>query len=239
MFLQNSQQWINNSTNSITVNGTITGGNFTYLGIGALILSGDNAFDNNSFTIAGGTAQLAPSSVVFTYNEYVGTGGTAAYIVQTGGSNVVSASTSFNGLLVGYAGQGSYTLSAGSLSANNEYVSYLGLATFTQSGGTNSAGYLSVGTFYNGTYNLSGSGLINATNETVGDSGYIGTFTQNGGTNNVANTLTVGNNSTYGGTYNLNSGSLSAVYEFIGQSAAGVFNHTGGANTMSGACMSQ
>ncbi len=33
--LQNSQQWIDNSTSSITVNGTIGGGNLTFLGIGA------------------------------------------------------------------------------------------------------------------------------------------------------------------------------------------------------------
>ena len=137
--LQNSQQWIDNSTSSITVNGTIGGGNVTFLGIGALILSGDDAFNSNSFSIAGGTVQL-PSGTLSPFNEYVGTGGTAAYIVQTGGSNVVSASTSLNGLLVGYAGQGSYTLSGGSLWANSEYVSYSGLANFTQTGGTNSAG---------------------------------------------------------------------------------------------------
>ena len=147
----------------------------------------------------------------------------------------MSASTSLNGLLVGYGGQGSYTLSAGSLAAANEYISYSALASFAQTGGTNSAGNLSVGTYYNGTYNLSGSGLLAATSEYVGDSGNIGTFNQNGGTNNVANVLTVGNNSSYGGTYNLNSGSLSALYEYVGQSVAGVFNHTGGTNTLSGA----
>jgi fibronectin-binding autotransporter adhesin len=239
LILQNSQQWIDNSTNSITVNGIITGNSLTYLGIGALILSGDNAFNSNNLTIAGGTLQLTSGTafggITSAFDEYVGNGGTAAVVVQTGGSNVVSASTSLNGLLVGYAGQGSYTLSGGSLSANNEYVSYSGLASFTQTGGTNSVGYLSVGTYYNGTYNLSGSGLLKATTEYVGDSGNIGTFNQNGGTNAVSGNLVVGNNSSFGGAYNLNAGSLSAANEYVGQSVAGTFNHAGGTNTVSGA----
>ncbi len=54
-----------------------------------------------------------------------------------------------------------------------------------------------------GTYNLSGTGLLQAGNESVGDGPGLGTFNQDGGTNTVAGTLYVGHLSSGTGTYNL------------------------------------
>ncbi|MBI5193686.1 MAG: hypothetical protein HZA08_09635 [Nitrospirae bacterium] len=71
-------------------------------------------------------------------------------------------------------------------------------------------------------------------NQTLGPLYYsnTGTFYQYGGTNNVKN-LFLGYDSGSNGTYNLNSGNLTAESEDIGLSGTGTFTQTGGTNTAS------
>jgi hypothetical protein len=136
------------------------------------------------------------------------------------------------------------SMSAGALSANIEYVGdsgsgLNGRGEIDQSGGTNTVGGLSSSSLtlaYNqsdtGTYNLSGSAILNANDLTVGNSG-TATFNQFGGTGNYG-LLAV--NTTYGtGTYNLSgNGVINASDEAIGEngsgSGGGTLLQTGGVN---------
>jgi hypothetical protein len=119
---------------------------------------------------------------------------------QTGGTN-----TGMNeGLLL--SPSGTYILSGGILNAGWEVFSYLGGGTFTQTGGTNTTGSLTIDATpgYTGSYDLSGSGILSASFEGIGD---LGKFTQSGG-KNTTKTLSIGTNGTYlfqGGTLNINS----------------------------------
>ena len=83
-----------------------------------------------------------------------------------------------------------------------------GTGAFNQTGGTNTVtSVLNLGNYTGiaGTYNLSGSGVLSALSEVVGNNG-PGTFNQTGGTNMVTGTgaspFELGS-----GTYNLNAGS--------------------------------
>jgi T5SS/PEP-CTERM-associated repeat protein len=117
-----------------------------------------------------------------------------------------------------------------------------GAGTFTQSGGVttvNGAGlYVGVNGTDIGTCNLSGTAsLVASTSEVVGSSG-TGVFNQTGGTNtmNAAGFhLYLGSSAGSTGTYNLSgAGALAAQSEYVGYSGTGIFNQTGGTNTIGG-----
>ena len=116
---------------------------------------------------------------------------------------------------------------------------YTGSGSFTQSGGTNSVAasqslfYIGTGVNSNGSYTLSGSGLLSTRTEFIGFQG-TGSFSQSGGTNQISTALDVGNYNI--GTYTLSgSGLLSAAAaaERIGgySSGYGTFTQSGGTNT--------
>ncbi len=140
--------------------------------------------------------------------------------------------------------------------ARYEYVGDTGVGAFAQTGGTGGiADSLFLGNSFgsDGTYNLSGSGLLsvqgtdtpdNYVHEFIGYSG-AGTFTQSSGTNSIGSNssggsansgqLQIGNDGYLAGgdgTYNLNgNGLLSAnavIMGNLGVSGTGVFNQTGG-----------
>ena len=75
-----------------------------------------------------------------------------------------------------------------------------------------------------GSYTLSGSGLLSAASEGVNYT----SFTQSGGTNVVSNSLFLNSS----GTYSLSGGSLSAPTETIGENGTGSFTQSGGTNTV-------
>ena len=112
--------------------------------------------------------------------------------------------------------------------------------TYNQSAGTNDTFQLNVGvSSANNFYNLSGTGYLDTSGESIGVSG-TGIFNQTGGTN-LTNTgynvyplsiLTLGVNSGGNGTYNLSSGTLTADGEQIGSAGTGTFNQTGGTNNV-------
>jgi autotransporter-associated beta strand protein len=113
------------------------------------------------------------------------------------------------------------------------YVGYSGGGSFTQSGGTNSSAALSLGysSGSGGSYKLSNSGQLAATNIWLGCSG-TGTFTQSGGTNSTTN-LTLGLNSGSSGTYNLGGGML-AVADLATGSGTAALNLSGGTLSAAG-----
>jgi hypothetical protein len=129
-----------------------------------------------------------------------------------------------------------YNLNPGSsLTASDIYVGYSGgQGTFTQTGGTDMVySTLSLGSSDKGvgTYNLSGTGILQATYEYVGNQG-TGTFNQTGGTHTVDAFLWIGN-----GTYNLSgTGTLLQANqeEYVGFQGTGTFNQNGGTHTVGG-----
>ena len=135
---------------------------------------------------------------------------------------------------------GALEMGGGSLSAMYEFVGYYGTGTLTQTGGTTTLSYdLQLGKEYvsassqgNGTYNLSGTGILSADREYVGYYG-TGTFIQTGGTNEP-NDLNVGYYNTANGTYELGGGDLLTSQVSVGYVGTGTFTHTDGNNTISG-----
>jgi hypothetical protein len=234
-FTLGSGQTLTASVETIGNNGTgtlsQTGGTNT-LSVGSLFLgygSGTGTYN------LGGTGSLSASI------EYIGYAGTGVFS-QSGGTNtVIIGSGSF---ILGYNSDSTYNLSGtGSLIAGTEYIGYDGIGNFNQSGGTNTigSGYgsLYLGYSYNteaSTYNLSGTGSLSADNEYIGMSS-TGNFNQSGGTNTIGGgngSLNLGYNSnTTASTYNLSgTGSLIAGSEYIGYGGSGLFNQSGGTNTV-------
>src|SRR5262249_23197547 len=139
-------------------------------------------------------------------------------------------------------GSGTYVLAgSGFLRVlGSEIIGNSGSAVFDQSAGTNSIA--SIGSFVlgsnagsNGTYLLSGTGLVTSvTAFVIGNSGN-GTFHQTGGTNDHslnAIAFDVGKSSGGSGSYLLDAGTLLvAGDEFIGHLGFGTFNQGGGTHT--------
>ncbi len=89
-----------------------------------------------------------------------------------------------------------YYLTGGTLSTAYEYIGNGNNGYFTQSGGVHVvAAALNVGYYGYGEYDLSGSGVLSAQQESVGYGGY---FNQTGGTN-VVSSLAAGNGYNLGG----------------------------------------
>ncbi|MEI8375853.1 MAG: autotransporter-associated beta strand repeat-containing protein [Planctomycetota bacterium] len=207
--------------------------------IGGLSLSGTGTIQLGNGNLTTNDLQSGSSSgSLAVVNHYVGNGGIGTF-TQSGGTNSISLN-----LYLGKnsSDSGTYTLNgSGYVSATDENVGYSGSGSFVQSGGTNSIlnyhnGHLFLG--YNscssGTYDLSGSGLVSASCEYVGNSG-MGTFTQSGGTNgsgmnNQELSLYLGNNVGGSGKYSLSGGQLLAYNEYIGFFGNGIFTQNGGSN---------
>ena len=177
--------------------------------------------------------------------EYVGYSGTGTF-TQSGGTNNAS-SRAYTGLYLGYSGNsssGNYNLFGPSLlSAYVEYIGKcLGAGTFRTSRAVrtwsatvvSTLGYAN--TSSSGKYILSGSGLLSARNEYVGDSG-PGRSPNPGGTNNIGSNGTLYLATGYvapTGSYDLGgSGRLSAYDECVGYSGTGTFTQSGGTNDVS------
>jgi fibronectin-binding autotransporter adhesin len=191
---------------------------------GDYLFIGEFTGSSGTYSLSGGSLSGAAGSTA-----YVGYSGTGSFI-QSGGTQAI------NNLYLGFntGSSGSYSLSGGSLFAYNETV---GPGSFVQSGGTNTlsptvSGQLLVGHFSNGTYSLTGSGLLSAQYEYIGYAGN-GSFTHMGGTNVVLNELDLGDDSG-SGSYNLSgSGMLTAPIEYVGASGTGNFVQFGGTNAVS------
>lgn len=135
-------------------------------------------------------------------------------------------------------------LASGSFTPQYEYIGYSGFnGTVNHSGGTNgspTATYLisiGEGAGRTGTYNLSGTGVVNAGNTMYVGAYGTGIFNQTGGSNIVPTTLYIGAWTGSNGSYTLQSGTLNVSnplvfsQEFIGYRGAGSFTQSGGTHT--------
>ena len=187
---------------------------------GGGILIGNGPGSTGNYIQSGGTITVGDASDATDQTVFcVGcSNGATGFFTQNGGLNTIAGS----GLSVGSNGTG----------------------VFTQSSGTNmvsSSFGTTVGSSGNGTYNLTGGSLRTSGSGglTIASSfGSRGTFNQSGGINSVTggNSLNVGGFSTAFGTYNLSgTGSLSVTEnEVIAFAGTGIFNQSGGTNTVSG-----
>ena len=224
-----------NQSAATMFSGTLTDGAGTFglttAGKGILTLTGMNACSGDT-RVTGGTLQILSGRLPANC-EYIGGNGINASFVQSGGTNAISSYFDIGqdpGII------GSYNLSGSGLlvSDNVESIGINGTGSFAKSGGTNAAnGGLFLGSDAtiaprgNGTYNLSGSGLLVSTwLEIVGLSG-TASFTQSGGTNAAKGGLMVGYNGG-NGTYNLNGGLLQLATGPTQLSGSATFNLGGG-----------
>jgi fibronectin-binding autotransporter adhesin len=184
---------------------------------------------------ANGNYNLSGTGML-TASEIVGFSGTGVFY-QSGGNNI------HTGLYLGYnsGSSGTYILSeTGCLgSGYTEDIGVYGVGTITQTGGTNSLtnGTLRLGVEVGslGTYNLSGTGSLICNNQYIGVYG-TANFNHSAGVNTIASpnsALYIGACSGAKGTYNLSdTGRLDAHYVYVGVSGEGIFNQTGGINTI-------
>ncbi|HEY1686721.1 MAG TPA: hypothetical protein VGG19_18315, partial [Tepidisphaeraceae bacterium] len=214
-------------------NGTFTqnGGTNTMGGVDAYLVVGSGLTSVGTYTLNGGSLILSKTSE----GEYIGYSGQGTFN-QTGGTNTFSGGDDI--LCLGQnSGSGKYVLSGGNLTGANtaqELLGNGGSGVFIQTGGTNTVSTLALS---NGSYSLSGTGVLIA-NEVIGISGQS-TFTQSGG-NNIVNagsepaSLTIGMGSS--GSYLLSGGTLSVTGdEIVGYvTTTAFFTQTGGVNTATG-----
>jgi autotransporter-associated beta strand protein len=191
---------------------------------------------NNSSTLVVSSGSLSVGAVNSTSWTIDGFSG----VQLTGGS--LSAISSSNNAYVGYSDGGSFAQSGGSNQASGLYLGYNSGASGAY--GLSGSGSMSASSLYlgynagaSGAYSLSGSGVVVASNNYVGYSG-VGSFTQSAGTvtKNIYigyNVLDLGYNPSGTGTYNLSgTGQLSASIQQVGCSGTGIFNQSGGTNTV-------
>ena len=199
---------------------------------------------NGSTPAASGTYKLSGTGSVSASFQLIGLGGNGTFI-QTGGTNSTSGD-----MIIGYyaGGTGTYDHSAGT----NTVTGDLYLGHDGPDGSTPAA---------SGTYKLSGSGSLSASNQYIGYYG-TGLFTQTGGANETGSLL-IGNAAGSSGSYDQSAGTntitfltlgfsgtsgstaaasggytlsgplttLSSVSEYVGQNGSGSFLQTGGANS--------
>ena len=194
-----------------------------------LIIVGNVGGSNGQYDLSG-TGALAVDRL------FVGNNGVGVFN-QTSGTNTVAGTQGILRVGGGSTGDGTYNLSGGTLSSTDAIIGISGTGLFNQTGGTYSvstAMTLAANPGSSGTYDLSGTGALEANKIRVGSSG-TGVFTHSAGTNTVVDLLNLGNLSSGHGTYDLSgTGALTADREFIGNGGIGIFNQTGGSNIVAG-----
>lgn len=164
--------------------------------------------DAGSLTVSGNGVAIVPGFL--SPIEDIGSPGTGT-VVQTGGTHTIQSPYGLR-LGVGTTGNGTYIMDGGTFSMGYTAIGRDGIGTFTQNGGTvNVSNIVYVG--YNPTA--------------------TGTLSINGGTFNFG-TLTVGNAAGSNGAINLTSGTFYNLgcCETVGNGGTGIFNQTGGTNSM-------
>lgn len=134
----------------------------------------------------------------------------------------------------------------GVLNSHQVYVGVDGTAAYTQSAGANRVystsfwqygpGKLVLGDHAagNGSYTLSGSGILEADTETVGSAGR-GSFVQSGGSHTVRGNLVIGAQAGSHGSVTLSgNGALNAGALVVGQQGSGTFTQHGGVSKVGG-----
>jgi hypothetical protein len=207
-----------------------TGGTNTINSQSSLVIGG-NSGSKGMYFLSNAGALVANGGP-----EYIGFNGTGIFN-QTGGTNV---NQNYLDMGVNGGSTGTYILSClGSLSALAEVPGTMGIGTFDQSGcSTNTCDRLQIGFDVGsiGNYTLAGDGsLMVVVTDEIGVSG-TGNFYQSGGTHVLEGSkdqLILGYSAGSTGSYTLScDGSLSAPEEVVGVGGIGIFNQSGGTNSI-------
>ncbi len=215
-------------------------------------------FEGGSLTVSGGDFKWGPSSQTtlkldgnggipsltldsaipsISYSE-IRVGDSAQAYLSISGTTPLNATTERVGKES--SGIGTFDQSGGTNTATTENVGEYGTGTFNHSAGINNTTWLNVGEWggSRGYYNLSGTGQVTATWESIGNLGFgtaMGTFMQTGGVNTVTNYLSLGSlDADAVGYYNLSgTGEIDALRMFVGDRGTGTMDHTAGINNSS------
>lgn len=210
--------------------GATADGGLQKLGAGTLTLTGVSTYTGPTFALAG-TLEVGNGGKIQNSFLQVPAGGT--FLLSPGGTYDAGSAVYLNvggtaGALPSTVNQTGGTMTTvatdlGNIAGNT--------AVFNQSGGTNTVStQITVGlnTGAVGTYNLSGTGVLNSPSLTLVGVSTTGFFNQTGGTNN-SNQTNIGHNPTGNGTYVLSGGQLNASSYFaVGASGIGLFRQTSG-----------
>jgi hypothetical protein len=221
-------------------------------GLGTFNQTGGTNIVNNNLAVGAwnpgsGTYTLTAGTLLATNTVYVGSSGGTGTIAQLGGTAMIGQLKLGDNIISGqgFNSVGDYNLSGGSLTATTgASVGVNSIGRFNQSGGVSLLAGLTVGEQSNGigtgngTYTLSGTGLLSVSNSAIIGNAGIGNFVQTGGTFNVG----IGTNGTPGlflghdapgvGTFNLTGGTINNIAggTYVGYWGQGTFNQSGGVN---------
>jgi autotransporter-associated beta strand protein len=210
-----------------------SGGNGTFLHSG-----GSNSPSTLSVGGGAGNYTMNGTASLATNTMYLGGIGRGVFSHSAGTARINS--TLFVAQTPG--SEGTYNLSGtGTIVVRDEQIGIGGVGIFNhETGGNSASGTIQIGLnpTSSGTYNLTGAGYVSARQLVVG-SGGTGTFSQSAGTVSIFGAqenyyLILGlSNPSARGTYNLSgTGSLAAQMETVGLEGVGVFNQSGGTNTV-------
>ncbi|AUB83191.1 hypothetical protein THSYN_21090 [Candidatus Thiodictyon syntrophicum] len=197
---------------------------------------GEKAGSSGTYTLSGAASILRVRGA----NEIVGVNGGTGQFTQSEGTHTVDTRLTVGGA---EGATGRYDLTGGSLDSavtvvGSSSATAGGTGVFNNSGGAHRLSRLGlgagplVGPGGNGTYNLSGTGSLQAADRIAVGAvpGGVGVFNQTGGTNTVATSVNVAEAVGSTGTYNLSGGSLTAAD--LNVNGGGAFNWTGGTLTL-------
>jgi len=212
---------------------TQTGGTVDF---GGNLHLGEKAGSSGTYTLSGAASILRVRGA----NEIVGVNGGTGQFTQSGGTHTVDTRLTVGGA---EGATGRYDLTGGSLDSaitvvGSSSATTSGTGVFNNSGGAHRLSRLglgagpTVGPGGNGTYNLSGTGSLQASDRIAVGAvpGGVGVFNQSGGTNTVVTSVNVAEAVGSTGTYNLAGGSLTAAD--LNVNGGGAFNWTGGTLTL-------
>jgi hypothetical protein len=193
---------------------------------------GEKAGSSGTYTLSGAVSILRVRGT----NEIVGVNGGTGQFTQSGGTHTVDTRLTVGGA---EGATGRYDLTGGSLDSaitvvGSSSATTGGTGVFNNSGGAHSLSRLGlgagplVGPGGNGTYNLSGTGSLQASDRIAVGAvpGGVGVFNQTGGTNTVVTSVNVAEAVGSTGTYNLSGGSLTVAD--LNVNAGGTFNWSDG-----------
>lgn len=225
------------ATGALMARGTVVG----YLGAGSFIQNGGrhdnrtldvgyNATDVGTYTLHDGELSTERSQLI----GYAGRG----VFIQDGGTNTVGTSPFVGQLVLGWGigSDGTYDLHGGSVnSIQGAIVGFRGSGVFNNSGGAHVSDFLSLGleSTANGTYNLSGTGLLTTSGSTYVGIRSTGVFNHSAGTSLVGSDVVIGRLAGGNGTYNLSGSGVLNVSgnSVVGGAGIGTFNQSGGTHT--------